>query len=80
MALRSKQLIYYSLLVGLSGVVAYCYSAAAPLISASFLRLNPAQYGLWNFLNIIGMFASGIFAAKLIKHYAMKKIIQYFLI
>jgi MFS transporter, DHA1 family, multidrug resistance protein len=67
-------------LAGLCSVVAYCYLAAAPLISASFLHLNPAQYGLWNLVNIAGMFASGLFAAKLIKHYSMKNIIQYSMI
>ena len=74
-ALRSKTLINYSLLVGLTSVVAYCYSAAAPLISTSFLHLNPAQYGLWNLVNIVGMFASGLLGAMLIKRYSMNRII-----
>jgi len=74
-ALQSKTLITYSFVVGLMCVVTYCSSAVAPLISTSFLHLNPAQYGLWNLVNIVGMFASGLIGAKLLKHYAMNKII-----
>ncbi len=75
-ALRSANLIVYSLLLGSSSVVAYGYSAAAPLITASFLHLNPAQYGVWNLINMIGMLSSGILGAILVKRYAIQNIIR----
>ena len=75
-ALRNKTLIVYSCLVGFASVVAYCYSTAAPIISQSLLQLTPAQYGLWNLINLIGMMASGFLGVLLVKRYALSAIIH----
>ena len=74
-ALRSPTLIIFSLLLATNAAVAYCFSAVAPMISSTFLHINPAQYGVWNLLNMGGALASGFIGASLIKRYPMHKII-----
>ena len=59
-AFSSKKLLSFSCLVGFVSLYSYCYSTAAPMIALQFLHLNPALYGTWNTLTMIGMFSAGI--------------------
>ena len=67
--LRSKELLIYSLVVGLCSAIAYCFSAAGPLISKQFFNLSPIAYGYWNGLNMLGMLLGGLLAKRLLQHY-----------
>jgi len=67
-ALKSRPLIIFSIIVGFCSSVGYLYSAAAPIIAQSQLLLSPSQYGYWNLINMIGMFASGFAAKTLLKN------------
>jgi predicted MFS family arabinose efflux permease len=66
-ALKSHQLVVFSLVVGLSAGLAYTYSAAAPIYAQTTLQLSPSQYGYWNLTSILGMLLSGFLSALLMK-------------
>ncbi|ABS77853.1 MFS transporter [Coxiella burnetii] len=72
-ALKSRQLIIFSLTAGLTSTFAYSYSAAAPLYAQINLHLSPSQYGYWNLINMTGMLASGFLSAFLIKWCGIKR-------
>lgn len=76
-ALKSAQLIIFSLVIGLCSAVGYCYSAAAPIIAQSILNLSPSQYGYWNLINMAGMLGSGFLSVYLTKYYDGKKILLF---
>ncbi len=65
--LRSKKLIIYSGIFGVTSVFSYCYSTAAPMIGKQFLGLDAAKYGTWNTSIMIGMLLGSITGAQLIK-------------
>ncbi len=71
-ALKSCQLVVFSLTVGFVSVFGYGYSAAAPVYAQVDLLLSPSQYGYWNLMNMAGMFSSGFLSALLIKRYGVK--------
>ncbi|WP_032074866.1 MFS transporter [Coxiella burnetii] len=74
-ALKSRQLIIFSLTAGLTSTFAYSYSAAAPLYAQINLHLSPSQYGYWNLINMTGMLASGFLSAFLIKWCGIKRVL-----
>ena len=57
-------------------IVAYCYSAAAPLYAANYLHLSPGQYGQWNLINMIGMGGSSIAASIFINRMGAKALLR----
>jgi MFS transporter, DHA1 family, multidrug resistance protein len=65
-AIKSTKLVAASLVVGLTSVVSYTYSAAAPLYAHMQLHLTPGGYGIWNIINMVGMLASGIISSYFI--------------
>jgi len=73
--IKNKRLITFSLVVGLTSIISYAYSAAAPVIAQSLLNLSASEYGYWNLLNILGMLASGFATAFLLKRYEASRII-----
>lgn len=74
-ALSQKKLFLFSSILGLVSVVSYTYSAAAPLIADTYLKLSAAEYGYWNSLNMIGMLAGGISAATMLTRFGTKDIL-----
>ena len=66
-ALRNFKLIIFSFSSGCLSTVSYCCSAAAPVFAYSVLNLTPDVYGLWNIVNMVGMFSSGFLSSYLIK-------------
>jgi DHA1 family bicyclomycin/chloramphenicol resistance-like MFS transporter len=72
-ALKHRQLLVFSLVVGLVSASAYGYSAAAPIFAQNTLHLSASQYGYWNSINMIGMLGSGFLGAYLIKGYGAKR-------
>jgi len=79
-ALSNLQLIKYSLLVGFVSAFSYAYAAIAPLYVHSDLHMNPAQYGYWNGINMVGMLLGGVLGGKLMKKYGAKMLLQWGLI
>lgn len=79
-AVQNKQLVVFSLTVGLCSAVSYCYSAASPIYAQQQLHLSPGAYGTWNFLNMAGMMGSGILGAFLIKKFGTKFLLVFALI
>lgn len=74
-ALSHKKLLLFSSILGLVSVVSYTYSAAAPLIADTYLKLSAAEYGYWNSLNMIGMLVGGISAATMLTRFGTKDIL-----
>lgn len=79
-AIQNKQLVIFSLTVGLVSAIAYCYSAAAPMYVQQQLHLSSGAYGIWNLLNMAGMFGSGFLGAFLIKKFGTKFLLIFALI
>lgn len=75
LAVQKRNLIVFSLFYGISSVVAYCYSTMAPLIAHNFLQMNPAEYGLWSNILMLGMLLGSVSVAQLIKRYAVENIL-----
>jgi len=74
-ALKSKQLVVGSLVIGVCSFLTYGYLAAAPLYAETVLGLSPSHYGDWNLLNMAGMLSSGFLGVYLMKRYAAKQVI-----
>lgn len=74
-ALKSSDLIIFSITVGVQSTLAYCFSAAAPIYSQSVLHLSPSSYGYWNIINMFGMLSSGFLSAYLVKCYGPKRVL-----
>lgn len=68
--LNNLQLIYFSFCVGMVSIVAYGYSAAAPLYAAKTLHLSAEIYGQWNLINMMGMAMSSFIAAYVLERYS----------
>ncbi len=79
-ALVDKQLVFYSIVVGFAAVLGYCFSTAAPIIADTQLGLTPSHYGLWNFINMAGMLASGLLAKKFMKRFEPKSVLLFALL
>jgi len=67
---NNLRLIYFSFCVGMVSIVAYGYSAAAPLYAAKTLHMNAQIYGQWNLINMVGMALSSFFAAYILERYS----------
>ena len=76
-AIKSTQLVAASLVVALTSVVSYTYSAAAPLYAHMQLHSTLGSYGIWNTVNMIGMLASGVISRYLMTRYTVKSIIKF---
>ena len=76
-AIKSTQLIAASLIVALTSIVSYTYSAAAPVYAHIQLHLTPGGYGIWNTINMVGMLASGLMSSYLIPRYPVQSIIPF---
>ena len=75
-ALCNLTLIKYSCVVGLVSSFSYVYTAIAPLYTHFDLQMNPALYGIWNGINMIGMLLGGLIGGKTMKKYGAKKALQ----
>lgn len=74
-ALSSLKLVVFSLVVGSSTAISYCFSAAGPQIAKDLLALSPAEYGYWNGVNIIGMLAGGLIVKQLLTRFSAIQVI-----
>ncbi|USQ14942.1 MFS transporter [Legionella lytica] len=74
-ALSSPKLVVFSLVVGSSTAISYCFSAAGPQIAKDLLALSPAEYGYWNGINIIGMLAGGLIVKQLLARFSAIQVI-----
>lgn len=74
-AIKQKELVVFSLVIGFVSSVGYCYSAAAPHYALSALNLTPDEYGYWNLINMVGMLSSGLFGAHVMKKYGPKHLL-----
>ncbi len=75
-ALKSSQLIIFSLVVGVMSVFSYGYAAIAPLYTQEKLALSASVYGYWNGLNMVGMLAGGLLSARLMKNAGPKRLLS----
>lgn len=75
LTIKNKQLIVFSLTVGLVSAFTYGYSAAAPLFAQIQLHLSASQYGYWNLMNMAGMLSSGFLSVFLINRYGAKRVL-----
>ncbi|KTD31448.1 MFS transporter [Legionella maceachernii] len=75
-ALSSRTLVVYALVVGLCSVIGYCFSAAGPQIANEVLRISAAQYGYWNLLNMLGMLLGGLWAKVLLNRMVAAQVVM----
>lgn len=75
LALSSSKLVIFSLVIGSSTAISYCFSAAGPQIATELLNLSAAKYGYWNSLNIVGMLLGGIIAKRLLTRLSTLQVI-----
>lgn len=59
-----RKTLFLSVGASLLPTFTYAYSTAIPLYAQSQLNLNEATYGLWNLLNLIGMFLCAFVTGK----------------
>ncbi|MBA2648914.1 MAG: hypothetical protein H0U75_04795 [Legionella sp.] len=52
-----------------------CFNIAGPQIAEGVLKLSPAHYGYWNFLNTIGMLLGGLLSKKLLARFSSNTVI-----
>ncbi len=71
-AIKSKQLIAFSLILALATVISYLYATEAPLIAQNkkYFDLTAGEYGSWNTINAIGMIIGALLAVKVLKYYS----------
>ncbi|APC96312.1 MFS transporter [Francisella frigiditurris] len=69
-AFKSKQLIIFSLTLGMVSAFSYCYTASGPFITKDILGFTSAEYGYWNFITITGIIAGSFLATKIINKYS----------
>lgn len=74
-ALKNRQLILFSLLLGLVSVFSYGYSAVAPIYAKQVLHMSASGYGSWNLLNMAGMLGSGLFSAFIMERWGVKRLL-----
>ena len=79
-ALCNLKLIKFSCAIGLVSAFSYVYAAIAPLYANFDLHMNPAAYGIWNGLNMIGMLCGGLIGGKIMKKHGAKKALHWGLI
>lgn len=75
-AFKNKQLLGFSVTVGLASSIGYCYAGATPIYAQTVLNLNAAEYGYWNLINMIGMLGSGFLGAYTIKKIGPKALLM----
>lgn len=68
-ALKSMNLVVFSLSMGFCTALSYCFSAAAPQIVQNTLRLSALHYAYWNLLNILGMLIGSLLAKFLLSRF-----------
>lgn len=73
-AIHSQTLVIFSLAVGFSTAITYCYSTAAPQIAKNLLHLSSAAYGYWNLLNVLGMLIGGLWSKHLLQKFSATKV------
>ena len=78
--LSSKELVIYSLVVGVCSSIGYCFSAAGPLIVTQLFALSPASYGYWNGLNMLGMVSGGMLSKFLLERYKAEQLVLWGLV
>lgn len=74
-AFLSKTLVLFALVVGFCSMIGYCFSAAGPMIANDLLGLSAAEYGYWNFFNMIGMLLGGLGAKALLDRLSAYKVV-----
>jgi MFS transporter, DHA1 family, multidrug resistance protein len=72
-AFSNFNLVSASMCVGFSTSINYCYATAAPAITKMLFHLNPAQYGMINWVNVIAMLAMGLIGAKIMHKAGINK-------
>lgn len=75
-ALKTRQLVIFSTIVGLVSVISYTFSAGAPLIAHDLLTLSAASYGYWNGVNMLGMLAGGLSAAWVLTYQSTFRVLS----
>ena len=75
LALSSRKLVVFSLVLGCCAVISYCFSAAGPQIAQDKLTLSAAEYGYWNGLNVLGMLMGGILAKQVLTRLSIRAVI-----
>lgn len=65
--IRSRRLIAYASLWGLSTAIVYIFATIAPILTIKYLHATPAVYGLLNLLTSAGLVSGNLFSANITK-------------
>lgn len=68
-----KSLFGFAIVASLLACFTYAYTTMAPRIAEIHLQLNPASYGLWNLVNLVGMVLCALIAGKLMNQWGETK-------
>ncbi len=70
-AFKDSTLVLFSLVAGLGTACVYIFAAEGPIIGRTFLKMDPARYGLLNILPVMGMLLGSLFTALYVKKNAV---------
>mgnify|MGYP000458669448 CR=1 FL=1 len=72
----NRQVVFGGLLVSSGTCVVYTFAALAPFIAMNIIGITPEQYGIYNFVPVIGMVIGSLLANYLGKIFEPKKSIK----
>jgi DHA1 family bicyclomycin/chloramphenicol resistance-like MFS transporter len=74
-ALKSKNLVMYSVILAVSATISYTYAAEGALIADATFGVGAAEFGAWNLLNACGTLVGGLCSSRIGNKWSEKSII-----
>lgn len=69
--LSNARLVTSGLIMGCGTAVIYIFASKAPFIGIKLIGLNPEQFGLYNFIPLIGMVSGSLLGARLAGRFSL---------
>jgi DHA1 family bicyclomycin/chloramphenicol resistance-like MFS transporter len=74
-ALKSKKLITYAIMLGFAATIVYTYATAGPIIAHEYLLFSPSQYVKWNLITMSGMLIGGPLTVYLYRYMKVRQVL-----
>lgn len=75
--LSNPVLVGFSIIMGIGTAIVYAYAASGPLIAFRFLKMAPAEFGVWNFMNTAAMLIAGLLSARWVTRFSGRQLIAF---
>lgn len=72
---KHVRLVISGLILGAGSAVIYIFAAKSPFIGIDLIGLSPEEYGLYNFIPLVGMVAGSLLASWLTGRFPLMKIV-----